>query len=163
MDPAIHRPCRWSDLDLCRRPTANHSDGRTLLQINGAHDARINNWSAARDSATDFNNNSRRVQGGVGFAGDPPFSATFRIPTFSITASRKAPARPWTSRHWAQTSAPSILRPKDPADLAGRTSLKRIARPAMAAPSGPRARCSISTIRGTMPTPPLARDPRRAP
>jgi hypothetical protein len=44
-------------------------------KINGAHDIRINNWSAARDSGTDFNNNSRGVQGGVGFASDPPFSA----------------------------------------------------------------------------------------
>jgi mono/diheme cytochrome c family protein len=45
-------------------------------KLNGAHDTRINNWSAARDSVTDFNNNSRGVQGGVGFASDPPFSAT---------------------------------------------------------------------------------------
>jgi hypothetical protein len=44
-------------------------------KVNGAHDTRINNWSAARDSVTDFNNNSRGVQGGVGFASDPPFSA----------------------------------------------------------------------------------------
>lgn len=44
-------------------------------KLNGAHDTRINNWSAARDSVTDFNNNSRGVQGGVGFASDPPFSA----------------------------------------------------------------------------------------
>ena len=41
-------------------------------KVNPAHDTRINNWSAARDSVTDFNNNSRGVQGGVGFAGDPP-------------------------------------------------------------------------------------------
>jgi len=42
-------------------------------KINGAHDIRINNWSAARDSPTDFNNNSRNVQCGKGFAGgDPP-------------------------------------------------------------------------------------------
>ncbi|HVH05272.1 MAG TPA: hypothetical protein VNE71_04645, partial [Myxococcota bacterium] len=42
-------------------------------KINGAHDTRINNWSAARDSVTDFNNNSRNVQCGAGFAGgDPP-------------------------------------------------------------------------------------------
>jgi YVTN family beta-propeller protein len=38
-------------------------------KINGAHDVRINNWSAPRDSATDFNNNSRNVQCGTGFAG----------------------------------------------------------------------------------------------
>jgi sugar lactone lactonase YvrE len=44
-------------------------------KINGQHDTRINNWSAARDSVTDFNNNSRGVQGGRGFASDPPFTA----------------------------------------------------------------------------------------
>ncbi len=45
-------------------------------KINGAHDVRINNWSAARDSPTDFNNNSRNVQCGKGFAGgDPPLNA----------------------------------------------------------------------------------------
>ena len=38
-------------------------------KINGAHDVRINNWSGPRDSATDFNNNSRNVQCGTGFAG----------------------------------------------------------------------------------------------
>ncbi len=36
---------------------------------NGAHDIRINNWSAVRDGVTDFNNNSRNVQCGSGFAG----------------------------------------------------------------------------------------------
>ena len=37
-------------------------------------DQRISNWSAVRSSVTDFNNNSRAVQGGVGFSfvdGDP--------------------------------------------------------------------------------------------
>jgi YVTN family beta-propeller protein len=43
-------------------------------KVDGAHDTRINNWSAARDCVTDFNNNSRGVQGGDGFASDPPFS-----------------------------------------------------------------------------------------
>jgi len=38
-------------------------------KVNGAHDIRINNWSAARSSVTDFNNNSRNVQCGTGFAG----------------------------------------------------------------------------------------------
>lgn len=41
-------------------------------KINGAHDTRINNWSAARSSVTDFNNNSRNVQCGTGFAGGNP-------------------------------------------------------------------------------------------
>ncbi|WP_179137092.1 beta-propeller fold lactonase family protein [Candidatus Entotheonella palauensis] len=35
-------------------------------------DQRISNWSAVRGSITDFNNNSRNIQGGIGFAGDPP-------------------------------------------------------------------------------------------
>ncbi len=35
-------------------------------------DQRISNWSAVRGSITDFNNNSRNVQGGLGFAGEPP-------------------------------------------------------------------------------------------
>ncbi len=33
---------------------------------------RISHWSAVRGSITDFNNNSRNVQGGLGFAGEPP-------------------------------------------------------------------------------------------
>lgn len=36
------------------------------------HDQRISNWSAVMGSITDFNNNARNVQGGDGFAGDPP-------------------------------------------------------------------------------------------
>jgi YVTN family beta-propeller protein len=35
-------------------------------------DQRIANWSAVQGSITDFNNNARGVQGGTGFAGDPP-------------------------------------------------------------------------------------------
>lgn len=45
-------------------------------KISGAHDQRINNWSAVRGSTTDFNNNSRGVQGGIGFASDAPFSSS---------------------------------------------------------------------------------------
>lgn len=41
-------------------------------KINGAHDIRINNWSAVRDGMYDFNNNSRNVQCGAGFAGGDP-------------------------------------------------------------------------------------------
>lgn len=45
----------------------------TYSKLIGGHDARILNWSAVRDSVTDFNNNSRNVQCGAGFAGgDPP-------------------------------------------------------------------------------------------
>ncbi|MCK5867715.1 MAG: hypothetical protein KAG14_04885, partial [Mycoplasmataceae bacterium] len=36
-----------------------------------AHHQRLSNWSAVRGSITDFNNNSRNIQGGIGFAGDP--------------------------------------------------------------------------------------------
>ena len=36
------------------------------------NDQRISNWNAVRGSVTDFNNNSRNVQGGIGFAGNPP-------------------------------------------------------------------------------------------
>jgi YVTN family beta-propeller protein len=43
-------------------------------KLAGAHDARINNWSAVRDSITDFNNNSRGVQCGAGFAGGDPLA-----------------------------------------------------------------------------------------
>ncbi|MGH8587985.1 MAG: hypothetical protein ACREXX_01215 [Gammaproteobacteria bacterium] len=47
----------------------------TYSKINGAHDIRINNWSAPRDGVTDFNNNSRNVQCGSGFAGgDAPMN-----------------------------------------------------------------------------------------
>jgi hypothetical protein len=51
------------------------TDG-TYSKVNGAHDIRINNWSAARASPTGFNNNSRNVQCGAGFAGgDAPQNA----------------------------------------------------------------------------------------
>ena len=132
-------------------------------KVNGAHDTRINNWSAARDSVTDFNNNSRGVQGGVGFASDPPFSAAGPIPTSSITASRRVPARRWTSRPpGRRRSAPSMLpSPSTPRTwMPERPSSKRTARPATAAPSGPRARCSTSTTLGT---PQAVRCRRRAP
>lgn len=39
---------------------------------NNPSDQRISNWNGVRGSITDFNNNSRNVQGGIGFAGDPP-------------------------------------------------------------------------------------------
>lgn len=49
-------------------------------KINGAHDIRINNWSAVRDSSTDFNNNSRNVQCGTGFAGGGTNTALLPVP-----------------------------------------------------------------------------------
>jgi len=36
-----------------------------------ASNQRISNWNAVRGSVTDFNNNSRNIQGGEGFADDP--------------------------------------------------------------------------------------------
>jgi YVTN family beta-propeller protein len=41
-------------------------------------DQRISNWSAVMGSITDFNNNARGVQGGTGFAGDPPPATIFQ-------------------------------------------------------------------------------------
>jgi mono/diheme cytochrome c family protein len=38
-------------------------------KLNGAHDTRVNNAGAVRDSVSDFNANSRNVQCGTGFAG----------------------------------------------------------------------------------------------
>ena len=42
-----------------------------------SNDQRISNWNAVRGSITDFNNNSRNIQGGEGFAGDPPDDRIF--------------------------------------------------------------------------------------
>ena len=128
-------------------------------KVNGAHDIRINNWSAARDSGTDFNQNSVGVQGGDGFASDP-FARP--IPTSSITASRRAPARRWTSRPPGLQTIRTLNapQPEDPATWRrARPFSTRTARPATAAPSGPRARCSTPTIPGSWQTPPLAACP----
>jgi YVTN family beta-propeller protein len=82
-------------------------------KVNGAHDTRINNWSAARDSVTDFNNNSRGVQGGIGFAGDPP-----NPNIFDHGISQGASEALDFETTWAQTirtiNAPQ---PEDPAHL----------------------------------------------
>ena len=88
-------------------------------KVNGAHDTRINNWSAARDCVTDFNNNSRGVQGGDGFASDPPFSAAAPNPNiFDHGICQGASEALDFETTWAQTirtlNAPQ---PEDPADL----------------------------------------------
>jgi YVTN family beta-propeller protein len=50
---------------------------RSTIPLDGAHskhniaNQRVYLWSASRGSNTDFNNNSRNVQGGIGFADDP--------------------------------------------------------------------------------------------
>ncbi len=76
-------------------------------KINGPHDIRINNYSAARDSVTDFNNNSRGVQGGVGFASDPPFSATAPNPAvFDHGISQGASEALDFETEWAETVRP---------------------------------------------------------
>ncbi len=41
-------------------------------------DQRISNWSGVMGSVTDFNNNARGVQGGTGFAGNPPPPTIFQ-------------------------------------------------------------------------------------
>jgi mono/diheme cytochrome c family protein len=88
-------------------------------KVNGAHDTRINNWSAARDSVTDFNNNSRGVQGGVGFASDPPFSAAAPNPNiFDHGISQGASEALDFETTWAQTIRTiNSPQPDDPADL----------------------------------------------
>ncbi len=52
-------------------------------KVDGAEDTRINNWSAARDSVTDFNNNSRNVQCGTGFAGGTPPATVPGVPSLA--------------------------------------------------------------------------------
>ena len=88
-------------------------------KLNGAHDTRINNWSAARDSVTDFNGNSRAVQGGVGFASDPPFSAAQPNPAvFDHGISQGASEALDLETLWAQTVRPPILpQPSDAGEL----------------------------------------------
>jgi hypothetical protein len=56
---------------------------RSTIQLDSTFDkdnplnTRVILWSATRDSNIDFNNNSRGVQGGKGFAGDPPNPAIY--------------------------------------------------------------------------------------
>jgi YVTN family beta-propeller protein len=83
-------------------------------------DQRISNWSAIRSSVTDFNNNSRNVQGGVGFAfvnGDP------MVPNpniFNHSISQGASDALDLQTLWVQTIRP--LNQPQPADVdAGRT------------------------------------------
>lgn len=82
-------------------------------KVNAPHDTRINNWSAVRDSVTDFNNNSRAVQGGVGFAGDPPNPAIY-----DHGISQGASEALDFETQWAQTVRPlNMPQPGNPADL----------------------------------------------
>ncbi len=88
-------------------------------KLNGPHDTRINNWSAARDSVTDFNANSRAVQGGVGFASDPPFSAAVPNPAiFDHGISEGGSEALDFETTWAQTVRPfNMPQPANPDDL----------------------------------------------
>jgi YVTN family beta-propeller protein len=63
-------------------------DGTFAHDIN-ADDRRLLNWSAVRGSNTDFNNNSRGVQGGCGFASD-----AFAPPRTCTTSGATTPANP---------------------------------------------------------------------
>ncbi len=88
-------------------------------KINGPHDIRINNYSAVRDSATDFNNNSRGVQGGVGFASDPPFSAAAPNPAiFDHGFSQGASEALDFQTEWLQTVRPFNQPQGDPSAIA---------------------------------------------
>jgi hypothetical protein len=88
-------------------------------KVNAPHDTRINNWSAVRDSVTDFNNNSRGVQGGVGFASDPPFSAAAPNPAiYDHGISQGASEALDFETQWVQTVRPlNQPQPANPADL----------------------------------------------
>ncbi len=72
----------------------------SFSKINGAHDARIENYSAPRDSPTDFNNNSRNVQCGSGFAGGdapealPGLKVTIKGELKDIACPGKGPGLP---------------------------------------------------------------------
>jgi len=72
-------------------------------KINGAHDTRINNYSAARDSVTDFNGNSRAVQGGCGFASD------VTAPGQCLTLGAATPANPAIYDHGISQGASEAL------------------------------------------------------
>ena len=61
----------------------------TFAHDTNADDRRPLNWSAVRSSNTDFNNNSRGVQGGCGFASD-----AFAPPGTCTTSGATTPANP---------------------------------------------------------------------
>jgi YVTN family beta-propeller protein len=95
-------------------------------KLNGAHDTRINNWSAARDSVTDFNNNSRNVQCGTGFAGGAtnpaagcaPFGSGVPNPNvFDHGISQGASEALDMETTWAQTVRPLNAPQAEPALL----------------------------------------------
>lgn len=76
-------------------------------------DQRISNWSAVMGSVTDFNNNSRGVQGGIGFAGNPPNPKIYQ---HGITQGASDALDAQTL--WVQTVRPPIV--PQPTDTAAR-------------------------------------------
>jgi YVTN family beta-propeller protein len=79
------------------------------------HDQRVSNWSAVRSSVTDFNENSVTVQGGKGFAGDPPDPDIYN---HGILAGASDALDAQTL--WVQTIRPAIMPPPTDAAAAGR-------------------------------------------
>lgn len=83
-----------------------------------AHDQRILNWSAVRGSNTDFNNNSRGVQGGVGFASEAPFSAAAPNPNiFNHGITQGASEALDLETLWIQSVRPFVLPQTAPAGV----------------------------------------------
>ncbi len=77
-------------------------------------DQRISNWSAVMGSITDFNNNARGVQGGLGFAGNPPPAEIFQ---HGITEGASESLDAMTL--WVQTvRSPILPAAEDPASAA---------------------------------------------
>ena len=121
----------WSDCASC------HTDGLTdnvtwifgtgprqtlsldafFSKLNPA-DQRISNWSAVMGSITDFNNNARGVQGGTGFAGDPPPADVFQ---HGITEGASESLDAMTL--WVQTVRTPILPAADDAAAAANGAL----------------------------------------
>ncbi len=85
----------------------------TYSKRSAAHDTRLLNWSAVRGSNTDFNNNSRGVQGGTGFTTNP--AAVFNHgPTQGVSEALD------DETLWIQSVRP-LLMPQQANVTAGRT------------------------------------------
>ena len=69
---AFHTALGIPDNDVFDTPIRDFVPLDAFFAKDNPADQRISNWSAVRGSITDFNNNSRNVQGGIGFAGEPP-------------------------------------------------------------------------------------------
>jgi DNA-binding beta-propeller fold protein YncE len=87
-------------------------------------DQRISNWSAVMGSITDFNNNARGVQGGFGFAGNPPPADIFQ---HGITEGASESLDAMTL--WVQTVRTILPGAADPvAGAAGFSALRELPR-----------------------------------